>query len=115
MILADANRPLVHSVSYGVQGPLSELGCQAATTADVDANFVKLAAVGVSIIFASGDSGSGYTPSCGNSAFSDNTKVTGTGAQNISVMSAAQCCLAASAFPGWTYTPPASAVQASCS
>merc|ERR1712110_614259 len=54
--------PLVHSVSYGWQGNISELGCKPADVADVDVNFAKLAAKGISIIIASGDSGSGYSP-----------------------------------------------------
>jgi len=61
-ILSDANAPFVHSVSYGFQGPLDQLGCKEANVADIDANFVKLAASGITIIFASGDSGSGYSP-----------------------------------------------------
>jgi tripeptidyl-peptidase-1 len=60
-ILSDEAAPLVHSVSYGWQGALSQLGCKAANIKDVDANFAKLAAKGISIIIASGDSGSGYS------------------------------------------------------
>jgi tripeptidyl-peptidase-1 len=54
--------PLVHSVSYGWQGDLDTIGCKPADLTVVDANFAKLAAKGISIMVASGDSGSGYTP-----------------------------------------------------
>jgi len=60
-ILAD-DAPLVHSVSYGIQGVVwHQLGCFPWSIADIDANFAKLAANGKTIIFASGDSGSGHT------------------------------------------------------
>jgi len=61
-ILTSDDAPLVHSVSYGWQGNISELGCKAADVADVNVNFAKLAAKGISLIIASGDSGSGYSP-----------------------------------------------------
>jgi subtilase family serine protease len=60
-LLADTNTPKVNSISYGWQGDMAQLGCQAASWGEVDANFGKLAAMGISIIFASGDSGSGQT------------------------------------------------------
>merc|ERR1712003_447838 len=66
-ILSTDDAPLVHSVSYGWQGNISELGCKAADVADVNVNFAKLAAKGISIIIASGDSGSGYSPFPGDS------------------------------------------------
>jgi tripeptidyl-peptidase-1 len=60
-ILED-DAPLVHSVSYGIQGVVwHQLGCFPWQVADIDANFAKLAANGKTIIFASGDSGSGHT------------------------------------------------------
>lgn len=61
IIAAGDDAPLVHSVSYGWQGKLSQVGCAKEKVDDVDANFAKLAAMGITIIFASGDSGSGYT------------------------------------------------------
>lgn len=61
-ILKGSNPPLVHSVSYGWQGDLSKIGCKTEIVKDVDANFAKLAAKGITIVFASGDSGSGYSP-----------------------------------------------------
>jgi len=60
-LLSSTAPPLVTSVSYGWQGVLSRLGCTTAKVNDVDANFAKLAANGITIIFASGDSGSGLT------------------------------------------------------
>lgn len=60
-ILSTDDAPLVHSVSYGFQGPVSKLGCKTAQVTDIDTNFAKLAAKGITIIFASGDSGSGQT------------------------------------------------------
>lgn len=59
-MLADDDVPSVHSVSYGWQGDLSTIGCHASDSAAVESDFIKLAAKGISIIFASGDSGSGY-------------------------------------------------------
>jgi subtilase family serine protease len=62
ILLSDADVPLVHSVSYGWQGNLTQIGCTDAEVQDVDADFQKLAAKGITIIFASGDSGSGWAP-----------------------------------------------------
>jgi tripeptidyl-peptidase-1 len=60
-LLADDDAPLVNSVSYGWQGPLSQIGCSSANSNAVDADLAQLAAKGISIIFASGDSGSGVS------------------------------------------------------
>eukprot|EP00945_MAST-04E_sp_MAST-4E-sp1_P008990 g8990.t1 len=62
MLLANDDVPLVTSVSYGWQGSLSQIGCHEADVTAVDNDFSKLAAKGITIIFASGDSGSGYAP-----------------------------------------------------
>jgi hypothetical protein len=62
ILLADTNAPLVNSVSYGWQGNLTQIGCTPAEVAEVDLGYQKLAAAGISIIFASGDSGSGFAP-----------------------------------------------------
>ena len=59
-LTSTADVPLVHSVSYGWQGNLSQLHCKDADLSVVDANFAKLAAKGISIMISSGDSGSGY-------------------------------------------------------
>lgn len=64
-LLSEDNIPKVHSVSYGVQGNLSEVpSCGPKAVADIDEDFKKLAAKGITIIFASGDSGSGETGGC---------------------------------------------------
>merc|ERR1712160_88970 len=44
------------------QGNISQLGCKPAEVTATDVNLAKLAAKGISIIIASGDSGSGYSP-----------------------------------------------------
>ena len=62
-LLQTENPPLVHSVSYGWQGDLSMVHCEQEKVLVIDANFAKLAARGMTIIFSSGDSGSGYVPS----------------------------------------------------
>lgn len=60
-ILSESDGPLVHSVSYGWQGPLSQLGCKDADISMTEDNLAKVAAKGITVIFASGDSGSAYT------------------------------------------------------
>ena len=62
MLLSNDDVPLVTSVSYGWQGDLKQIGCKEDDVTDVDNDFAKLAAKGITIIFASGDSGSGYAP-----------------------------------------------------
>ena len=60
-MLADtSDQPLVISVSYGWQGDLSQLGCTTAEVADIDKDFMQIAGVGITIVFSSGDSGSGW-------------------------------------------------------
>jgi tripeptidyl-peptidase-1 len=54
--------PQVFSVSYGIQGNVSldkNEGCSQEITMDIEDDFAKLAARGVSILVSSGDSGSG--------------------------------------------------------
>ena len=103
-LLAAADPPLVTSVSYGWQGNLTGIGCVPADAAAVDADFAKLAAKGLTIIFASGDSGSGYSPSysCGG-GFQDGTELTGTISQSVGVFAADECCQISGAAAGWTY------------
>jgi len=62
-LVSSDDPPLVHSVSYGFQANLSDLNCRQAEVDDIEANFVKLAARGITLIFASGDAGSGYSGS----------------------------------------------------
>lgn len=113
-LLAAESPPLVTSVSYGWQGNLTGIGCHPADADAVDADFVKLAAKGITIIFASGDSGSGYAPAnqC-SSAFQTDTELTGTVQQTFPVEGGPQqCCYLARSGAGWTYdgpdTPPPS-------
>ena len=61
LLLGEQDGPLVHSVSYGIQGNVSHI-CAPELVASIDNDFAKLAAAGVTIIFASGDSGSGFKP-----------------------------------------------------
>merc|ERR1711907_413437 len=106
-ILSDDNVPLVHSVSYGWQGPFSQIGCTQANIDAVDADFVKLAAKGISIIFASGDSGSGYTKTpagCPGKIDVDTARV-GTVLKQINTASNEQCCEEAGGMDaaGWSF------------
>ena len=112
-LLADESPPLVTSVSYGWQGNLTGIGCKDSDVAAVDADFAKLATKGITIIFASGDSGSGYThphPVCAN--FQDNTELTGTVSNVMQVSNLQECCEYGSEVGGigWSYagkdTPP---------
>merc|ERR1712232_1546353 len=111
------NPPLVHSVSYGWQGNMTTLtGCLMSNVNDVDAEFTKLAAKGITIVFASGDSGAGYTPphaNCGSSVTpppgsQKGKALTGTVARNMSASSMSYCCDIASEehAKGWTFTAP---------
>jgi tripeptidyl-peptidase-1 len=58
LLLAD-DPPLVNSVSYGWQGNLTTIGCPPESRAAIEEDFAQLAARGVTVIFASGDHGSG--------------------------------------------------------
>jgi len=59
-ILASDNGPLVHSVSYGLQGDLATVGCHPGEASAVEADLVKIAAKGITLIFCSQDGGSGW-------------------------------------------------------
>ena len=99
-ILSTSSPPLVHSVSYGWQGDLSVLNCEQNKIDAIDGDFTKLAARGISIIFASGDSGSGYTSptlTCDGSV--ENIAWIGTVQTSLKASSAAQCCDIGSSFP----------------
>ena len=113
-ILADDGGPNVHSVSYGFQGNLttsaSELGCTAGEIEDIDNAFSKIAAKGVSILFASGDSGSGYNPmpnpdgQCGAAHNKKDTALNGTIMQTIDMPDADMCCqIASMQGQGWEF------------
>ena len=50
LLLATDDVPLVHSVSYGWQGNLSQVQCTPDKTTAIDADYAKLAARGITII-----------------------------------------------------------------
>jgi len=120
-ILANDNAPLVHSVSYGFQGPLMQLHCEDAKVEVIDDNLAKLAAKGISIIVSSGDSGSGWdfpNPCEDNEPAS--IEYTGTVISNHSSVGIFDCCTDCEdkvnkkhpkpkwkGIEGWTYTPAA--------
>jgi len=63
-ILDHDDPPLVFSISYGVQGNITldqRQGCSMQLLANIEDDFAKIAARGVSLIFSSGDDGSGGT------------------------------------------------------
>jgi hypothetical protein len=107
LIAAGSDAPLVTSVSYGWQGNLTKIGCTDANVDAVDADFAKLAASGITIIFASGDSGSGYSnqPSCAAKA---DTELQGTILHVTPTPEAEECCFMAQQEAGWMYDGPSS-------
>ena len=99
--------PLVHSVSYGWQGDLAGIQCESDKVQVIDDAFAKLATMGVSMIIASGDSGSGYSgheePTCN---YKHDTEVEGTVAQTKHFVTGAdRCCEDAMGKAGWTFSP----------
>jgi hypothetical protein len=107
MLLSNDDVPLVTSVSYGWQGDLKQIGCKEDDVTDVDNDFAKLAAKGITIIFASGDSGSGYAPprpTCSPSTGTKGTAYEGEVAMKFpGVPSAFSCCFASGSNP-WTFS-----------
>ena len=107
MLLANDDVPLVTSVSYGWQGSLSQIGCHEADVTAVDNDFSKLAAKGITIIFASGDSGSGYAPpqtQCSQTTGKKGIAYSGEILQETKgVENAFQCCYDSKGSP-WTFT-----------
>ena len=101
--------PLVHSVSYGWQGNLTQIQCKDENVDAVDGNFAKLAAKGISIMISSGDSGSGYSPNnaCGMNPGQKGVGIDGTIARAIEAQEVGQCCEEASQMKakGWTFVP----------
>merc|ERR1712232_960326 len=117
MILAAEDPPLVHSVSYGWQGNMTTLtGCKMENVNDVDIDFAKLAARGITIVFASGDSGAGYKAPAVQchppSSLEQDVALVGTLARPALASSSVEsCCYYASHYKGFTYEPP---VQETC-
>ena len=108
-LLADDTPPLVTSVSYGIQANLTQIGCKPSDIQTVDADFAKLAAKGLTIIFASGDSGSGYNPhkipNCAQ--FRDGTELEGTVLKTTKMYNILDCCIsAARTYSAWTWDGP---------
>ena len=112
-ILATQDAPLVHSVSYGWQGNLTQIGCKDANIQTIDANFAKLATKGITILISSGDGGSGYAPvkDCHSSAYQNDTAIKGTVAKTVPYPDVAYCCGISedSGFAGFMFTPSKSA------
>jgi hypothetical protein len=117
MLLSNDDVPLVTSVSYGWQGDLKQIGCKESDVADVDIDFSKLAAKGITIIFASGDSGSGYQPpqaTCSPSTGTKGIAYDGDVLTNYpGVQDAFQCCYASGANP-WTFMQGAAPSEKYC-
>lgn len=104
-ILEQESPPSVFSVSYGWQGNLSQIGCSGDNVDAVDKDFVQLAARGVTIVFASGDSGSGYSsmPTCGPSDVVDDVSLQGTVLRTTTADEAEECCFQSGDHAGFTY------------
>lgn len=101
--------PLVHSVSYGWQGNLTQIQCKDENVDAVDSNFAKLAAKGISIMISSGDSGSGYTSNsqCGMNPGQKGVGITGTVLRSLEAEEVGECCEEAGQMhaKGWTFVP----------
>jgi subtilase family serine protease len=102
--------PLVHSVSYGWQGNLSQIHVKESDVATIDSNLQKMAAKGLSVMVSSGDSGSGYTPSGGDSCSSvfvvkKATAVTGESTVVPGIRQQQECCDIATSqhAKAWTF------------
>jgi hypothetical protein len=111
LLLQDDNAPLVNSVSYGWQGNLTQVACSDALVQSIDNDLAKLAAKGISILFASGDSGSGYSPDC--EGVKDTALTGGEIIHSIAVPEATVCCEIAGQIggkeagvnPSWQFQP----------
>jgi len=106
-LLADDDVPFVHSISYGWQGNLTQIQCKDAESSVVDADFVKLAAKGIAIIFASGDSGSGYAgPACDpKNPGKKGVALAGKSMGKFKMQEAGECCQIGAQGAGWTFLP----------
>lgn len=108
-ILNTTGAPYVFSVSYGWQGDVTQVGCKRSEELAVDNDLSKIVALGISIIFASGDSGSGYAPSPGNcqsTNYMPTTALTGTLQQTVQAQEVDECCDISAQLngQGWTFT-----------
>jgi subtilase family serine protease len=107
-ILLSDDPPLVHSISWGWQGELSAFGCSAGAQHDIEANLAKLAARGITLIFASGDAGSGYVQKreCDPDNWLQDKVATGTVKQKLPSMEDVGCCSLAEGSSAWSFSPP---------
>jgi hypothetical protein len=100
--------PIVHSVSYGWQGNLSQIHVKNSDVETVDSNFAKLATMGFSIMISSGDSGSGYTEpelNCMDSKGSKGVGIEGEVLHSMKAEEKEECCEEAGMrhAAGWTF------------
>jgi len=118
VMLADTSLPAVHSISYGWQGDLEQVQCTDDKVSVIDDNYMKLAAQGITIIFASGDSGSGYTPTepvCygSHSNNTNNTVLSGEILSSAPSNEFSECCDEAEGS-AWSWTPPRATPWPTC-
>jgi subtilase family serine protease len=115
LLAAAGDAPLVTSVSYGWQGPLSQLGCADSNVDAIDSDFAKLAASGITIIVASGDSGSGFSNDQGSDCAGNvvNMELQGTVEKiipNVTLSSCLADCVQGEdgklPYAGWVYDGP---------
>lgn len=101
LIKAGSDGPNVHSISYGWQGNLTQVGCTMDKVSTIDGNYAKLAMAGISVIFASGDSGSGYAPgnTCQSAEQPNNQFFEGDKEREFVAQEAVQCCLESQGSP----------------
>ena len=99
--------PSVHSISYGLQGNITGLGCTVDQISSTDADFAKAAARGFTIIIASGDSGAAVdSGNCMGGPVHNNTQLHGTtSAEHQLIDSYVTCCSLADGMP-WTFVGP---------
>ena len=85
--------PIVHSVSYGWQGNLTQINVKDADVAIIDGNLVKMAAKGISVMISSGDSGSGYAaPNMCEKPGAKGVGISGTVLSSMEAQEMQQCC-----------------------
>ena len=99
--------PSVFSISYGIQGNVTGLGCDPSQIAATDADFAKVAALGITMIVASGDSGAKVdVGDCWGGPLRNNTSLQGTtSAEHQLIDSYLTCCGLAGSSP-WTFVGP---------
>jgi len=107
-LTANDDVPIVHSVSYGWQGNLTQINVKDADVAIIDGNLVKMAAKGISVMISSGDSGSGYAaPNMCEKPGAKGVGISGTVLSSMEAQEMQQCCEEASQHKaaGWSFVP----------